>query len=324
MSDIQLARFADVHSQGARFAEEVGVPLGAYQKMTAEELFLVMSSPKLGGPFATNPGISDDQGLVAAIVKCSPGQGPYLHAHYNTLESFVCLSGQFRINWGDEGENEALLNTFDTIAVPRDVVRTFTNSSQDDAHILAFIRGDTPDDFADVAMMPAAATDLDETYGPGTSDKIKDIGWRFDAGETTSNRQVSPAEMSKCIARFADMTPRPDAGADIYSVMHPDPAQGAITGDRGEIAQIIEIPPGGGMPSYARIRTKETLMCLSGSITMGWGPDIRADNWLDLWDTVTFQPGTKRRISNPGGTPAQMLSLVIGAEDETFDDVVAS
>ena len=108
----KVARFADVRSQGARFAAEMGVPLGAYQKMTAEEFFLMLSSPALGGPFATDPGISDEQGLVAAIVKCSPGQGPYLHAHYNTLESFTCLDGRFRITWGDTGEHEAVLEPF--------------------------------------------------------------------------------------------------------------------------------------------------------------------------------------------------------------------
>ncbi|MBT5569931.1 MAG: hypothetical protein HOJ90_01810 [Alphaproteobacteria bacterium] len=323
MSDVQLARFSDVSSQGARFAEEMGVPLGAYQKMTAEEFFLVMSSPTLGGPFATDPGISEDQGLIAAIVKCSPGQGPYLHAHYNTLESFTCLSGKFRITWGDEGENETFLDTFDTIAVPRGVVRTFASATDDaEAHILGFIRGDTPDDFADVAMMPAAATDLDDTFGPGTSDKIKDIGWRFDAGEVTPNLQVSPADMETCIARFADITPRSVAGAEIYAVMHPDATQAAITGDRGEMAQIIELAPGAEMPAYARSRSKETLMCLTGDLTLGWGPDIKTNQILDIWDTVTLQPGITRRISNSGSTPAYVLSLVIGSEDEAFDDVM--
>jgi uncharacterized RmlC-like cupin family protein len=323
MSDTQLARFADIRSQGPRFAAEMDVPLGAYQNMTAEEFFLVMSSPTLGGPFAIDPGISDDQGLVAAIVKCSPNQGPYLHAHYNTLESFTCLSGQFRINWGDHGENEVLLDTFDTIAVPRGVVRTFTNASDETSHILGFIRGDTPDDFADVAMMPTAADDLDQSFGPGTSDKIKGIGWRFDAGEKTPNLQVSPADMNRCIARFADITPGPVYGASIYAVMHPDAGKAAITGDPGEMAQIIEIAPGGAMPAYHRSRTKETLMCLSGSPALNWGLDEAVENTFDIWDTVTLQPGTTRRISNPGSTPARILAIVMGAERETFDDVEA-
>lgn len=322
MSDIQLARFSDVHSQGERLAAEMGVPLGAYQKMTAEELFLVMSSPALGGPFATDPGISVDQGLIAAIVKCSPGQGPYLHAHYNTLESFICLQGKFHINWGDKGEHEALLDTFDTIAVPRGVVRSFTSASEaGDAYILAFIRGDTPEDFADVAMTTAAADDLDTRFGSGTADKIKNIGWRFDAGVETPNVQVSPAEMETHIARFTDLAPASRNGVERFAVMHPDNSQAAISGDPGEVAQIFRLSPDSAVPPYARTRTKETLMCLGGKVSMQWGEDGGEQHDMEPWDTVSLPPGVTRRFSNAGDTPAMLLSLVIGNEDEAFDDV---
>lgn len=322
MSDIQLARFQDVHSQGERLAAEMGVPLGAYQKMTAEELFLVMSSPALGGPFATDPGISVDQGLIAAIVKCSPGQGPYLHAHYNTLESFICLSGKFHITWGDEGEHSALLDTFDTIAVPRGVVRSFASAEANgDAHILAFIRGDTPEDFADVAMTTAAAEDLDASFGSGTADKIKDIGWRFDAGVETPNVQISPEEMEQHIARFADIAPSSRDGVDRYAVMHPNAGQATISGDPGELAQVFSLSSGSGVPRYERSRTKETLMCMEGSIAMGWGANADEAHLLEPWDAVSLPPGVARSFANAGDTPAKMLSLVIGNEDEAFDDV---
>ena len=322
MTDIQLARFSNVHSQGERLAAEMGVPLGAYQKMTAEELFLVMSSPALGGPFATDPGISVDQGLIAAIVKCSPGQGPYLHAHYKTLESFICLQGQFHINWGDEGEHEALLDTFDTIAVPRGVVRSFTSASKEgDAYILAFIRGDTPEDFADVAMTTAAAEDLDTSFGSGTAEKIKEIGWRFDAGIETPNVQVSPAEMETHIARFADLEPTSRNGVERFAVMYPDSTRAAISGDPGELAQIFRLSKDGAISPYARTRTKETLMCLTGNVTLQLGDDAGEQHELEPWDAVSMAPGVARSCRNAGETPAMLLSLVIGNEDEVFDDV---
>ena len=323
MSEVQLAKFSEVQSQGARFAQELNVPLGAYQKMTAEELFLVMSSPALGGPFATDPGISEDQGLVAAIVKCSPNEGPYLHAHYNTLESFTCLSGKFRISWGEEGENESLINTFDTIAVPRGVARTFTNASDETAYILAFIRGDTPDDFADVAMTPAAAMDLDKNFGAGTSDKIKDIGWRFDAGVDAPTLQVTPEEMETCIARFNSLTPQTRDGVARYAVMHPVAGQAAIIGDAGELAQILDIPAGAAIPTYNRTRTTETLMCIGGAVSMSWD-DSGDTHMLQPWDTACIPAGVARSITNAGDAAAKVLSIVIGAADETFDDVDAA
>lgn len=177
----KTAHFGDIEPQGEQFAQKLGIPLGAYQKMTAEEFYLLMSSDELGGPFASQPAISDDQNMIVAIVKCSPGQGPYLHAHYNTYENFMCLTGRFRIRWGDEGEYETYLDPYDVIAVPKGVVRTFENAADEDAYILGFIRGDKPEDFHDVAMTPAAAADLTEKFGAEVVGKIEDIGWRFDA-----------------------------------------------------------------------------------------------------------------------------------------------
>lgn len=178
----RIARFSDTKPQGAKFAEENGIPLGAYQKMTAEEFYLMMSAPGLGGPFASAPAVSDDQNMIVAIVKCSPGQGPYLHAHYNTRENFMCLTGRFEILWGDEGEHRTVLEPYDMIAVPPGVVRTFRNCSDGEALILGFIRGDSPEAFADVAMTPAAAADIETNFGAETRKKIEAIGWRFDAG----------------------------------------------------------------------------------------------------------------------------------------------
>ncbi len=307
MAKAQFARFSDLNSQGARFAAEMGVPLGAYQKMTAEHLFLVMSSPELGGPFATDPGISDDQGLVAAIVKCSPGQGPYLHAHYNTLENFICLDGRFRITWGDTGEHEAFLDPLDTVSVPRGVVRAFENASDGPAHIMAFIRGDKPEDFGDVAMTPAAAEDLDTTFGDGTAEKIKDIGWRFDAGVEAPTAKVSPEEMGARLARFADMNADGSGPLRRYAVMD-SVAGAAITGDPGLKADIFELATGA-EAELASTPGKRTLMCVGGGVSMSWDGQT-ADT--TPWDAVALPPDTGCRLTNTGDEPAQLFAMETG------------
>ncbi len=325
MGQAKVARFADVRSQGARFAAEMGVPLGAYQKMTAEEFFLMLSDDALGGPFATDPGIADDQGMVMAIVRCSPGQGPYLHAHYNTLESFTCLDGRFRITWGDMGENEAFLDPFDTISVPRGVVRTFANASDDTAHILGFIRGDSPDDFSDVAMTPAAADDLDATFGGGTADKIRDIGWRFDAGVDAPTAQVTPNEMATRIARFESLaaldadraasTAMPGA-TSVRLVMSPDGGEAPVSGDAGMLVTIAELAPGTHTGTFARGSGRESVMCLGAEITLDGaaGP-------LSRWDTAAFAAGESRAWRNESGQTAWLLSIVSGVADGDFATV---
>ncbi|MBO6783672.1 MAG: cupin domain-containing protein, partial [Alphaproteobacteria bacterium] len=307
MTDAQLARFSDLESQGARFAAEMGVPLGAYQKMTAEHLFLVMSSPELGGPFATDPGISDDQGLVAAIVKCSPGQGPYLHAHYNTLENFICLDGRFRITWGDSGEHEAFLDPLDTVSVPRGVVRAFENASDGPAHILAFIRGDKPEDFGDVAMTPAAAEDLDATFGDGTADKIKDIGWRFDAGVDAPTAQVNPDEMGARLARFSETTPEGGGELRRYAIMD-DGGNAEISGDPGLRADIFEVAPNADA-DLAGTPGKRTLMCVGGSLTLSWDGGSAE---MTPWDTVALPAGTGCHLANAGSAPARLFAMETG------------
>jgi len=307
MSNVQIARFSEIESQGPRFAAELDLPLVAYQKMTAEEFYLLLSSPKLGGPFATDPGISDDQGLVAAIVKCSPGQGPYLHAHYNTLENFVALDGSFRITWGDMGENETIIDPLDMVSVPRGVVRAFANATDKPAHIMAFIRGNTPEDFADVAMTPAAADDLLQTFGDGTVDKIREIGWRFDASVDAPTARVSPDTMEAQVARFARLTAKDADGLATYAMMAPEGAGAAVAGDPGLYANILELAPGTSA-ELAGITGKRNLMALTGrTIATRDG----TEEMLSPWDMATLPDGTSCRLANPGDEPARLLSIEV-------------
>jgi len=307
MSNVQIARFSEIESQGPRFAAELDLPLAAYQKMTAEEFYLLLSSPKLGGPFATDPGISDDQGLVAAIVKCSPGQGPYLHAHYNTLENFVALDGSFRITWGDMGENETIIDPLDMVSVPRGVVRAFANATDKPAHIMAFIRGNTPEDFADVAMTPAAADDLLQTFGDGTVDKIREIGWRFDASVDAPTARVSPDTMEAQVARFARLTAKDADGLATYAMMAPEGAGAAVAGDPGLYANILELAPGTSA-ELAGITGKRNLMALTGrTIATRDG----TEEMLSPWDMATLPDATSCRLANPGDEPARLLSIEV-------------
>lgn len=95
----------------------------------------------------------------------------------------------------------------------------------------------------------------------------------------------------------------------------------AISGDPGELAQIFRLSKDGAISPYARTRTKETLLCLAGKVTLQLGDDASEQHELEPWDAVSMAPGVVRSFSNAGETPAMLLSLVIGNEDEVFDDV---
>ena len=51
------------------------------------------------------------------------------------------LSGRWSITWGDEGENEVVLEPWDTISVPPGVMRGFQNVGDDEATLLAIVGG---------------------------------------------------------------------------------------------------------------------------------------------------------------------------------------
>jgi mannose-6-phosphate isomerase-like protein (cupin superfamily) len=87
-----------------------------------------------------NPAITDARDFNLAMVHAGPGKGAALHAH-PTVEVFFALSGRWAVYWGDRGEQEILLEQWDTISVPPGVMRGFRNAGQEDAYLLAVLGG---------------------------------------------------------------------------------------------------------------------------------------------------------------------------------------
>jgi uncharacterized RmlC-like cupin family protein len=87
-----------------------------------------------------NPAITDARDFNLALVHAGPGKGAALHAH-PTVEVFIALSGQWAVYWGDDGEQEIVLETWDTISVPPGVMRGFRNAGQEDAYLMAVLGG---------------------------------------------------------------------------------------------------------------------------------------------------------------------------------------
>lgn len=178
----RIARFRDLKPQSGSYDAEVGIPKEVYEMMTARTLYLLMSPEKQGGPMAQHPAVTTDDKMSVIIAECPPGDGPLLHAHQFTRETFFCLDGRFKIQWGDEGENEITLDPFDMIAVPPGVVRRFENVSDQLAHLLVFITGDSEDAFNDIDHPQIEADRLAAKFGDDVLDKLRGIGVSFEAG----------------------------------------------------------------------------------------------------------------------------------------------
>jgi uncharacterized RmlC-like cupin family protein len=176
----RIARFKDLVSTKARHAEDKGIPVEVLEMITAKSTFNIMSPRNLGGQLSPDPPVvGGDAGVFRlGIVTCPPGNGPGLHVHWKTHETFMALTGKWEVLWGDKGEEKTVIEPFDLIAVPPGVTRTFVNVSDKDAHLLALIQGQ-PGEFDDVGRVPETAAKIAEKYGAEMVEKLKGLGWNF-------------------------------------------------------------------------------------------------------------------------------------------------
>ena len=124
-------------------------------------------------------------GLTMNISVCPPGQGPGLHAHHKTFETFFVLEGKFEFSVNDDGAEKVILNKWDTLSVPPGVCRGFRNIDSKDSTLMTVITGGVHDR-NDISLPPSIGAAID-AHGPGVLDEVKKIGLTFDAGvETTT------------------------------------------------------------------------------------------------------------------------------------------
>lgn len=86
------------------------------------------------------PAIAEVESFNMTLVKASPGKGAALHFH-PTVEVFMPLSGTWAVYWGNNGEEEVLLDRWDVISVPPEVMRGFRNVGTEDNYLLAILGG---------------------------------------------------------------------------------------------------------------------------------------------------------------------------------------
>ena len=102
----------------SRFAELKPLPIQIDKKIPqagkdivyARELLSVIGLDPSEGKTPINAGapIIGAGGITMTLAKCPVGQGPGLHNHLATFETFTVLEGEFLIKWNDDG-SEGLL-----------------------------------------------------------------------------------------------------------------------------------------------------------------------------------------------------------------------
>ena len=148
----------------------------------ARELLSVIGLDPSEGKTPINSGapIVGAGGITMTLAKCPVGQGPGLHNHLATFETFTVLEGEFLIKWNDDGSEKLVLKKHDTISIPPGVCRSFTNIGKEDGILQVIISGGVHD-MNDISFTPFAASQM-EKIEPNLSKKFEDVGFKFNAG----------------------------------------------------------------------------------------------------------------------------------------------
>lgn len=179
----RIARFKDLVSTKAKILKEMDIPVEVIEMITAKTTWNIMSPGPLPGQVTPAPAvIGGDAGVFRlGIVSCPPQQGPGLHVHYKTHETFMALTGRWEMQWGDKGEESTVLEPFDLIAMPPKVTRRFVNISDDDALLLVIIQGKR-EEFNDIDRVYDTAKKIAKSHGQEMVEKLEKLGWTFNIG----------------------------------------------------------------------------------------------------------------------------------------------
>lgn len=346
----RIARLSDQESQSAHYAETLGIPREAYEIMAAETLYLMMAPASQGGPMAQQAAITGDPGVSVIIARCPPGDKPLLHAHHYTIESFMCLTGQFRIRWGSQADQHIDLAPHDMIAVPPGVDRQFENISDEEALLLVIITGSGDEDFADISMPPGETTMMRDRFGQSVIEGYNKIGVAFrnpdgsiDGPDVPAPTEVTAGEMAARIARINDLQPLSAtsgesigvprearelvAAKNLFLLMAPQNQGGpmahhaAIAGPDNISVLVAECPPGDKPLLHTHHHTTENFMCLTGSFRIRWGEGGHEHIDLKPFDMISVPPGVDRQFENISDIDARLLVVITGTSRDDYNDI---
>ena len=119
-------------------------------------------------------------GMTMTLAVCPPGQGPGLHAHRQTYETFTVMKGRFEVRWNDDGSGSAILELYDTVSFPPGVCRSFRNVGNEEGILQVIITGGMHD-MSDIDFSEKAKHEIDAVR-PGLSAEFEKAGFTFSAG----------------------------------------------------------------------------------------------------------------------------------------------
>jgi len=116
MKTITLSK-KDMEGRIARFRslkplpiQNESIPVEARDVIYSRKLLSVIGlETNADTPINAEAPIRGAAGMTMTLAVCPPGQGPGLHSHRQTYETFTVMKGRFEVSWNDDGSGSAVL-----------------------------------------------------------------------------------------------------------------------------------------------------------------------------------------------------------------------
>jgi quercetin dioxygenase-like cupin family protein len=158
------------------------IPVKARDVVYSRKLLSVIGLDGAQTPINFGAPIIGAAGMTMTLAVCPPGQGPGLHSHRQTYETFTVMKGRFEVSWNDDGSGRAILELYDTVSFPPGVCRSFRNVGDEEGILQVIITGGVHD-MTDIDFAPKAKDDI-ERVRPGLAAEFEKIGFTFTAGRS--------------------------------------------------------------------------------------------------------------------------------------------
>ncbi|MDA0785614.1 MAG: cupin domain-containing protein [Proteobacteria bacterium] len=161
--------------------------------------------------------------------------------------------------------------------------------------------------------------------------------------KTQDEIELSPEDMQKRVARFADLVPYKDtmnaahgiapeamqlmSSDKVFPVMSPEGWEGRskiapIKGAPGLTVTIAECPPGDSSGLHKHTDTVENFFCIEGEIEIVWGSAGENAITLGPLDFVSIPAGVYREFRNNGTEMGRLFVAIQTPADEKKDTVI--
>jgi quercetin dioxygenase-like cupin family protein len=161
--EARVSRYAQLREMTTRTDELAGISQDAVDIIFARKIMPVMLD-RTKNPFGGYAPIYGAAGTTMFISILPPGQGPCLHSHNDTFETFFVLEGRIEYHIGEPIEHRITLDRWDAFSCPPRVYRGFRNVGTTDAVQLTVITG-VSEGRDDVSMPDSIAQQVRREHG---------------------------------------------------------------------------------------------------------------------------------------------------------------